>query len=199
MPPIATSTLDALLTVQLNLAWAGEHDCEPARRGWWKANLSDPEAGGYFVKTLAPRTWAWSALIALREAGRRADVAAAGEDRRSDRFSSIFRIDPRTDQRLDERLRDLRAEGKAPHDALPDLLFSLTDDPDDSAFDEATFTGWLDSLPPATGTPTPAGLRLQGAAPADPLLRTQKLARLLRTWDEPAWPAPHAVVEGSSW
>lgn len=196
MPVLPVSTLDDLLTVQLNLAWAGEHDCDPPRRGWWRANLSEPANGGYFVKALAPRTWAWSSLAALREAGRRADIAAAGTDRRADRFTGIFRIAPKVDRRLDERLDDLRASGRAPHDALPDLLFRLTDDDNDSAFDEGLFEGWLDTLPAASATQTPTGLRLVGDAPRDPVLRVHKLARLLHGHPGGSWPFPYAEVAG---
>jgi hypothetical protein len=190
----APRTLDALLTVQLNVAWAGEADCQPARFGWWKANLSEPANGGDLMRTLAPRTWPWAALIALREAGRRADLARAGEDRSGDRFVSIFRVSPDVDEQLVDRLYELRVGPLPPHEALPGLLFRLTERDEDSAFDLDAFMAWARALPAAERAETPRGWRLV-APPADPALCVPKLAALLTHARREPWPFPHAIVD----
>lgn len=188
------TALEALLTVQFNVAWAGEADCQPPRFAWWKANLSEPANGGDLMRTIAPRSWAWGALVALREAGRRADHARAGADRGGDRFVSIFRVSADVDQQLGEHLGELRVSGVPPHEALPGLLFRLTERDEDSAFDAAAFTAWARGLGPAERAETPRGWRLV-AAPADPARCVPKLAALLADATPGAWPFPHATID----
>ncbi len=194
MPVLAMSSIDDILTTQLNVAWAGENTDDPPRMAWWSVNLSDPLEGGDFTRRLAPRTWAWAALIALREAGRRADEAAIGTERTSDRFASLFRISPRIDERLDDRLTELRSSGKLPHEALPNLLFVLDDGNHGSDFDADQFSLWLDAMPSSESTLTTHGRLLSGDVPADPVLRTNKLANLLSGAPAGSWPFPHARV-----
>ena len=38
--------LDAILAIQLTVAWAGEARCDPKRLAWWDTDLVDPEGGG---------------------------------------------------------------------------------------------------------------------------------------------------------
>ncbi|PKN53851.1 MAG: hypothetical protein CVU56_29675, partial [Deltaproteobacteria bacterium HGW-Deltaproteobacteria-14] len=64
-PPVRTDdphTLDAVLTLQLAVAWAGEADTDPPRLPYWRTALSDPFGGEDLLRRLAPRTWRWAVL-----------------------------------------------------------------------------------------------------------------------------------------
>jgi hypothetical protein len=39
--PLTDATLDAILAMQVTVAWAGEGRCSPRRLGWWDTDLVD--------------------------------------------------------------------------------------------------------------------------------------------------------------
>ena len=51
---VAEEALDAILGVQLTIAWAGEGRCSPRRLGWWETDLIDEAGGGDFFARLLP-------------------------------------------------------------------------------------------------------------------------------------------------
>jgi len=57
---LSTAELDAILSIQLTVAWAGKRE---GRLGWWRTELTDPEAGGDFFERLVPRSHAWAARL----------------------------------------------------------------------------------------------------------------------------------------
>ena len=71
-PPTAAE-LDALLTAQIAVAWAGEGGDEP-RLGWWRTDLVDEYGGEDLFARLLPHTARWAVLQAVREAARRTDA-----------------------------------------------------------------------------------------------------------------------------
>ena len=91
------STLDAILTLQLAVAWAGEADTDPPRLGWWRTAMNDPDAGEDLMKRLAPQTWRWAVLQAVREAARRADAAKRDNSANPDEIISLCRFGPEID------------------------------------------------------------------------------------------------------
>lgn len=143
--------LDHVLTVQLAAAWAGEGACGPPRLGWWRTDLVDADGGGDFMRRLAPRTFAWAGLEAVREAARRADAAARLGAASPDDLRSLFLLGPDLDEHLDERLADLKRAGDTPPRALPGL-------PDfEAPFDRDAFAAHLTTSAPSVHDVTPLG------------------------------------------
>ena len=77
--PIPEVTPDAILVIQITVAWAGEGRCTPKRLGWWDTDLIDEMGGGELLRRLLLKTGAWAALEAVREAARRTDAKARGQ------------------------------------------------------------------------------------------------------------------------
>lgn len=173
-PRLPDSTADAILALQLTVAWAGEGRCEPSRLGWWQTDLVDPAGGGDLLARLLPRTHAWAGLQAVREAARRADAQLRRQVADPDRVRTLFFLGFDVDERLDERLAELKRGGAAPADALP-LPVDLG-----APFDRA-------ALEPALRRPgaepayqvAPGGRELRGPAPAAQDLLVQQLAAAL--------------------
>jgi hypothetical protein len=87
---ITEQTLNAILALQLTVAWAGEGRCKPKRFGWWDTDLIDENGGGDFLSQLAPRTYAWAGLALAREAARRVDAKARSRHGDADALRSIY-------------------------------------------------------------------------------------------------------------
>lgn len=111
-------TLDAILGLQLTVAWAGERAAEPERLGWWETDLVDEMAGGDLFARLVPRTAAWAGLELAREAARRVDAAARQKLATPDGWVSLFHFGFQLDEALDDRLAQHKREGTAPEEVL---------------------------------------------------------------------------------
>ena len=116
VPPV--DVLDAILSVQLTVAWAGEGEGEAPRLGWWRTDLVSQEGGGDFFRRLTPHTWMWASLQGAREAARRADAAQRARDHNPDRLLTLFHLGPALDGWLEERLLELKRAGRSPMQAF---------------------------------------------------------------------------------
>ncbi|MBW2735857.1 MAG: BREX-6 system BrxE protein [Deltaproteobacteria bacterium] len=130
--------VDALLTAQLAVAWAGEGGDEEPRLGWWKSDLVSEFGGEDLFRQMLPHTWRWATLQAAREAARRMDAGLRDKDHNPDQVFSLFRFGFDIDQRVDERLHDLKRSGVTPTAALPGLKKAMQ-----ATWDASTFVGWL--------------------------------------------------------
>ena len=182
--PIPNSTLDAVLSLQLTVAWAGEADTDPARLGWWRTAMVDEYGGADLMKRLAPQTWRWAALQAVREAARRADAAGRAKSANPDAIVSLFRFGSEIDERLDERLIELKHLDANPRRALPRLA-ETTD-----TWDRDLFAEYLAAQTPAEHAADPVGRRLKGAPPGALDLTATKLAAALLPLHTD-YPLPH--------
>ena len=186
--PIASSAsgshaLDAILAIQLAVAWAGETVGGEDRLGWWRTELTDPEAGGDFLARMLPRTYAWAAFGAVREAARRVDEVARRRSGTPDAIWSLYHFGFAWDERLDARLSELRQTGKPPRELLG-AAHAVKD-----RFDRPAFESWLEGLAPKVVVDlTPEGRRLRGR-PASPAEAVRKLAASLVPLG-PAYPLP---------
>jgi hypothetical protein len=102
--PLAEAALDEILALQFLVAWAGEGRCKPRRLGWWDTDLVDPDGGGDLLARLAPRTHAWAALEAVREAARQTDTKARERHGEPDRVRTIFFLGFEVDEKVSARL-----------------------------------------------------------------------------------------------
>ena len=155
--------LDEVLAVQFAVGWAGEGRSKPRRFGWWATDLVDEAGGGDLLARLAPRTHAWAALEAVREAARRVDAAAREKHGDGDRLRTIFFLGFELDEKLSDRLSAHKRRGDSPSAILP-LPFPLG-----AAFDPGSVVA---GLAPHGATPfdavPPLGRQLKGAIPAAP-------------------------------
>jgi hypothetical protein len=155
--------LDDVLATQFVVAWAGEGKSKPRRFGWWDTDLIDENGGGDLMARLAPRTHAWAALEAVREAARRVDATARGKHGDSDRLRTIFFLGFELDERLNDRLASHKRAGHPPRDVLP-LPTSFTlgaDFPRDKVVAHLA-----PQKPPAFETVPPIGRELKQSIPA---------------------------------
>jgi hypothetical protein len=191
-PAVATDAdLDGVLAVQLAVAWAGETVGGEERLGWWRTELTDPDAGGDFLARLLPRTHAWAALAAVREAAGRVDEAARRRcrGRTSDAIWSLFHFGFAWDERLFARLSELRQGGKTPGDAFGSAWIVR------DRFDRTAFTRWLGGLAGKVATEVvPDGQELAGR-PASPMEAAPKLAAALLPL-KPRYPLPFFSMSG---
>ncbi len=172
--PIPIPTLDAILTLQLAVAWAGEGRSEPPRLGFWATDLVDEAGGGDLLKRLLPQTHAWASLVAVREAARRVDDRARRGMTDADQVRTIFHLGFELDERLDERLAQHRREQRRPHEALPAL-------PAFDTFDRGAIERYL-ALPdggPVEHRVVPGGREVLGPPPAAPDALVRRLAAAL--------------------
>jgi hypothetical protein len=183
-PPHPASTLDAVLTAQIAVAWAGEGGDEP-RLSWWRTDLASEFGGEDLFQRLVPSTWRWAVLQAVREAARRHDTERRKQGHDADRLLTLFHHGPEVDGLLDERLQDLKRSGRAPTSALPGLQEVMQDDWDATSFEE-----WLSARAPVATVTSPSGRRLRGEVPASLEHRSDKLlAALLPLAGQ--YPLPH--------
>ncbi len=186
---LANSTLDAVLTLQFTVAWAGEGRSDPKRLAWWDTDVIDAAGGGDFFARLTPRTHAWTSLEAAREAARRIDAESRRAIARPDRTRTLFALGFEVDERLQERLATLKAAGGSPIEVLPWAIR-----PGDT-FSRAALT---DAFAGRASAPkfdvVPGGRQLKGAMPvALDLAAHQLVAALVPLSDR--YPAPFFRVE----
>jgi hypothetical protein len=136
-----TEQLDAILTLQLVVAWAGETADEPQRLGWWRSDLIDEAGGGDFFRRLLPSTHKWAALEAARKVAECVDQKARQDLPNPDQIRTLFFWGFDTDERLGERLRQHKMSGRRPEEAL-ELPLRL-----DSSWSRDAFQNYLQSLP----------------------------------------------------
>jgi hypothetical protein len=175
--------LDAILVLQLTVAWAGEGAGEPARLGWWKTDLVDPEGGGDLFARLVPKTAAWASLALVREAARRVDEAARQKLAQGDRVWSLFHFGFAVDEQLAERLAHHRSRGLLPKEVLGSgfLVGSMWAKP--------SFQAWLAKLGAVEIEVTPGGRKLK-SSPSRPSDAAPLLAAALAPL-APSYPLPY--------
>ncbi len=109
---------DAILALQLSVAWAGEAAGDPSRLAWWKSDLVDPEGGGDLFARLVPKTAPWASLALVREAARRVDQAARSKLANPDAAWTLFHFGYATDERISDRLAWHRQHQHDPKEVL---------------------------------------------------------------------------------
>ena len=185
MATIPNADLDAILTMQLAVAWAGETPDGDPRLGWWKSDLVSEYGGEDLFKRLLPNTWRWAVMQGVREAARRHDAALRAKDHDPDRLLSLFYLGFELDERLEERLQDLKRAGGVPAAVLPGLTEVIQPE-----WSLAGFTDWVEAHAKPSYATSPVGRRIKGAAPASAeTMASQLVATLLPLGDE--YPLPH--------
>ena len=181
--------LDAILGLQISVAWAGEARAQPRRLGWWQTDLVDDTGGGDLFARLTPRTQAWAKLEALREAARRVDERTRLQSAVPDRTVTLYRFGFELDARLRERLTAHKRAGTPPADVLG-KFWAVAD-----RYDATAFATWCKGLAPRPKTEDApnAGRRL-AAPPAGPLALARALVSSLVPLTS-EYPMPHARVE----
>ena len=188
--PLTDTTLDAILAMQLTIAWAGERPRPPGvpRLGWWDTDLIDDGAGGNFFSRLLPQTHAWASLEAVREAARRTDEKARKKMADPDKMRTLFFLGFELDEQLGDRLGALKRGGRAPSDALALPL------PLSTEFSKDTLTAALQGGD-AAFTVVPGARQLKGAMPAEPDVMVRRLAASLVPLAD-QYPLPFYKLEG---
>jgi len=172
---VSDEVLDAVLAVQLTIAWAGEGRCSPPRLNWWGTDLVDESGGGDFLARLLPQTHAWAALEAVREAARQVDERARGKMAHPDSIRTLFFLGFEIDEQVGDRLAALKRQGRPLAESLP-LPLRLTADFSPEAFVEA-----LRGLQAggAAFDVVPGGRQLKGERPDAPEVLVRRLAAAL--------------------
>ena len=186
--PIPDETLDAILAIQLTIAWAGEGRCSPRRLGWWDTDLIDEAGGGDFFSRLLPQTHAWASLEAVREAARRVDAKARAKMADPDKMRTLFFLGFELDEQLGDRLAAHKRSRWAPADALS-LPVPLTAD-----FSKDKLVSALQGGDAVFAT-VPNGRQLKGARPDAPDALVRRLAAALVPFAE-HYPLPFFKLEG---
>ena len=128
--------LDALLTAQFLVAWAGES----GRLDWWRSTLVSRYGGFDLFGRLTPQTASWVVLQAVRETARRHDAERRAQGGEADHKLTLFHLGFERDEQADERLQHHKRSGKPPTTALPllrDFIHLPTEGDDDDGDDEA--------------------------------------------------------------
>lgn len=172
--------LDAALTAQLLVAWAGEK----GRLDWWRCDLVSRFGGLDLFADLTPETREWSALQAAREAARRHDRERRTQHSDPDTVLTLFHLGFECDEQLDERLSHHKRSGAHPFTRLPGLADFVRlpcpdeDDPEES-FARDLFEQFLRGDAGKIQV-DPTGRRLPGVPPSNlPDLVRQLLAALV--------------------
>ncbi|MBK1717201.1 hypothetical protein CKO27_06000 [Thiocystis violacea] len=165
--PLPLSDIDAVLTAQLAVAWAGE-DGEERRLGWWRSDLAAEFGGEDLFKRLLPRTWPWAVLQGAREAARLKDAELRQQDHDPDRILSLYHLGFEPDERIEERFQSLKRSGSSPREALPGLADAI-----EPAWNREHFLDWIHGQGRTETTATPVGRRLKEhpSASIEPLVR----------------------------
>ncbi len=145
----------------------------PRRLGWWRTELTDPDAGGDFLARLVPRTHAWAALGAAREAATRVDEAARRRAGAQEAVWTLFHFGVGLNERLAARIGELRRSEVPPAKALGAAL-GIRD-----RFDRSSFAAWLTGLARETEHEVVPGGRRVRARPASPADAARRLAASL--------------------
>jgi hypothetical protein len=186
--PTTDEALDAILAIQVTVAWAGEGRCKPRRLGWWETDFIDEAGGGNFLARLLPQTHAWASLEAVREAARRTDAKARGKMADPDRMRSLFFLGFELDEQLGDRLAAHKRSGRPPKEALP-LALPLTAD-----FSKEKLVSSLQGGDVAFTT-VPNGRQMKGKLPEAPDALVKRLAAALVPLAE-QYPLPFFKLEG---
>lgn len=188
---LSPQTLDALLTLQLTVAWAGEALSDPPRLGWWRTDFVDPDGGGYLFERLLGRTHKWAGLEAARRAATLTDTEKRRELKHPDAVRTLFFWGFELDELLEARLKRLKREGRTPSDTLdfPLDLFGA-----DSFNDEAFLEVMLSRGAAPTHQVEPSGRRIKSTPPDDVVTTAWALAAALTPFSE-AYPMPYFVQE----
>lgn len=185
--PLSDPTLDAILALQITIAWAGEGRCTPKRLGWWDTDLVDEMGGGDLLRRLLPKTGVWAALEAVREAARRTDAKARAQMADADRLRTLFFLGFEIDEQLSDRLALLKRSGRSPAEALPfplELSASFAADKLEALLRQST----------ATFTTMPTGRQVKGKMPEAPDALVRQLAAALVPF-APQYPLPYFKTE----
>ncbi len=111
--------LDAILALQMTVAWAGEGLCDPKRLDWWRTDLVDELGGGDLFQRLFPKTHQWASLEAVRKVAIQQDRQARLDMAKPDQVRTLFFWGFAIDERLAERLTFHKRNGKPPIEVLP--------------------------------------------------------------------------------
>jgi hypothetical protein len=173
MSALSDPILDAILAVQITVAWAGEGRCQPKRLGWWDTDVIDPEGGGDFFARLLPQTARWAGLEAAREAARRVDKKARAKMANADEVRTIFFLGFEIDEQIADRLAALKREAHSPVEALRIPI------PLGSSFDRESVANAMGSDAPSAFTVVPGGRKLTSPMPKGPDDAVRALASAL--------------------
>lgn len=177
-------TVDRILSAQLIVAWAGERG-DPPRLGWWRSDLSSEFGGEDLFRRLLPHTWPWATLQATREVARRHDAQLRHQARDPDQLITLFALGWAIDEQVDERLAEHKRLAHPPTEALPGLATIIQ-----SEWSASTFAAWVNEHDAVSTTAAPAGRRLVGDPPSDPIERVSRLIAALQPVGD-AYPLPH--------
>jgi len=158
MTPLELKDIDAILGLQLTVAWAGERSVEPQRLNWWNTDLTDQEAGGDLFARIRPRTTYWAGLEMATEAAFRTSIAARSRLAEADQTCTLFHFG----FLIDEAIQD-RFEHHKRHSHVPTEVFSATWGIRPS-WDKEALETFLSGLGPASWKESPAGREVTGGA-----------------------------------
>lgn len=181
---LPAAELDAILTLQLAVAWAGESGDDEPRLRWWETDLVSKYGGLSLFEQLTPRSRHWAVLEAAREAARRVDEKARSKDAEPDRLLSLFRLGAALDESLHDRLLEHKRQGRPVEDALPDLARLI------ESWDRESFAAWAKQGDKPNVVADPSGRRLTGTPPADRVEVARRLTHALLPLTD-AYPFPH--------
>ena len=182
--------LDALLSFQLFIAWAGEGLSEPKRLDWWRTGLVDQEGGGDLLQRLLPQTHEWAALTGVRQAAIQFDRQKRQEVANSDAVRTLFFWGFELDEALSDRLADHK-RSRTPMEKVLTLPMDLAVSFSASVFEDTVrIPGQV-----AEFKVVPGGRELVGKMPESIELRAQKLMAALVPLAE-SYPMPFYRVEG---
>lgn len=191
------SVLDAVLALQITVAWAGESGSDGNRLGWWNGGLTDDLAGGDFFSRTTPATAGWAMLDACRRSAIMVDRRQRREHLASpDQVRTIFHLGYALDEALAERLRLLKQMGGEPAASLAMPLAV------DGPFDRMALDRFLESLGDVPSPRiAPAGREMPGRPPESVEILMRHLVGALRPlpghypmpyYRVPAMPTDHA-------
>lgn len=182
--PLPQSAIDAALTAQLAVAWAGEGG-EDRRLGWWRSDLVSEFSGEDLFRRLLPHRWQWAVLQGAREAARIKDAERRIQDHDPDQILSLYHLGFELDERIEDRLQCLKGLGEPPREVLPGLADVIEPD-----WNRDHFLDWIQGHGEVETTVTPAGRRLKGPGTASlDQLVCRFVAALAPLGD--AYPLPH--------
>lgn len=182
--PVLQSEIDAVLTAQFVISWAGEGGEQP-RLSWWRSDFVSEFGGQDLFERILPHTWRWAVLQGAREAARRHDARMRARAQDPDTVLSLFSLGFELNERVDERLRELKGSGADPTEALPGLSDVIS-----ATWDRDGFADWVRGHGPVETIATPAGRRIRGESPSTP---AEMVRRLVAALDPLAddYPLPH--------
>lgn len=181
---IPNSEIDALLTAQFAVAWAGEGG-ETPRLGWWKSDMVSEFGGRDLLKSLLPLTSEWGALQAVREVARRRDADYRQQDHDPDRIVSLYRLGYEIDERAEERLAELKRLASRPSEALPGLQHVIHEQ-----WQREAFGDWVKGHGSVRFENDPIGRRVPGAPPESLSNLVSKLVAVCWPLSD-TFPMPH--------